>query len=71
MGQQELIVDHGEHRIANQANVPTVLAWGTELNQELRDHNHVGDWVVLTRDVSGRFALTIQKNRPHWAPTGR
>ena len=71
MGQQDLIVDHGEHRIANQANVPTVLAWGTELNQELRDHNHVGNWVVLTRDVNGRFALTIQRNRPHWAPTGR
>ena len=71
MGQQNLTVDHGEHRIANQANVPTVLAWGTELNQELRDHNHVNDWVVLARDVNGRFALTIQRSRPHWAPTGR
>lgn len=64
----DLIIDHGEHRIADQGNVPTVLAWGTELNREMRATNHVGDWVVLTRDVNGRFGLTIQQHRPHWAP---
>lgn len=69
-GQQNLIVDHGEHRIAGQNNIPTVLSWGPELNRELRDVDHVGDWVVLTRDVNGRFALTIQRHRPHWAPRG-
>ena len=63
-----LSVDHAPHRVAGQGNVPTVLSWGPDLGRELRKTNHIGDWVVITRDSAGHFALTIQQTKPHWAP---
>jgi len=67
-GPRVLTVDHAPHRVAGQGNVPTVLSWGRDLGRELQRVNHVGSWVVITRDVNGRFALTIQRSHPAWAP---
>lgn len=67
LGYQNLTVDHGMHRLSNQNNVTAILTWGDELNQEMRDHSHVGHWVVLARDLNNRFYLTVQEHRPHWA----
>jgi hypothetical protein len=61
-------VDHAWHREADQNNVPTVLAWGTEINGILTSTSHIGDWVVIERDANGNYSLKIQQNRPAWAP---
>jgi hypothetical protein len=64
LGSQPLVIDHAPHREAGQNNVPTVLAWGTVLNRLLTSSSHIGDWVVIERDTSGSFSLTIQQTRP-------
>ncbi len=63
LGKMTLTVDHAPHREAGQNNVPSVLAWGP-LNRILTRTSHVGDWVVIDRDASGEFKLTIQSTRP-------
>jgi hypothetical protein len=68
LGTQTLTIDHATYRIAGQGNVATVLAWGRVLMQELTRTDHQGDWVVLSCDTTGHFALTIQEAKPHWAP---
>ena len=67
-GMLTLTVDHAAHRVAGQNNVPTVLAWGTRLNQILRAANYVGDWVIIERGAGGEFLLTIQSAKPSWSP---
>ncbi len=67
-GTLTLTVDHAAHRVAGQNNVPTVLAWGTRLNQALRGANYVGEWVVIEQNTGNGFLLTIQSAKPSWAP---
>lgn len=67
-GPQLLLVDHGEHRIADQNNVPTVLGWGHELAAWLKANPQTGNWVVLERDENGVNWLRIQGDAPDWAP---
>lgn len=59
-----LLVDHAPHRIANQGNVPTVLAWGPALGSKLRGVDYTGWWVVLTRRSDGSFHLEITDVEP-------
>lgn len=61
-------VDHAPHRVADQRNVPTVLGWGPELGRWLRDNDQIGNWVLLEKDLNGRYWLSIQSDRPDWAP---
>lgn len=68
LGTINLVIDHAPHREADQNNVPTVLAWGTILNRTLTGSSHVNDWVIIERDTSGNFKLTIQSGKPSWAP---
>lgn len=68
LGTLTLKVDHALHRVAGQANVPTVLSWGSDLGKELRQHNHTDDWVVIERDARGRFSLKIQATKPPSSP---
>jgi len=68
LGNLNLRVDHAPHRAAGQSNVPTILAWGPQLIRLLTTSNYIGDWVVIVRDVSGKFTLTIQSHMPLWAP---
>lgn len=64
LGIQGLRISHDPKRIAGQANVPTVLHWGT-LGQVLRSTSYVGMYVTLERSVDGKFYLTIEHG-----PTG-
>ena len=59
-----LKVDHALHRISNQKNIPTVLAWGPELEPLLVATSYTGNWVVIERNEQGAFSLTIQSARP-------
>lgn len=63
-----LRVDHAEHREADQNNVCTVLGWGTELGVWLRANSQVDNWVVLERDVDGRYWMSFTDTKPSWAP---
>lgn len=63
-----LQVDHAPHRVADQRNVPTVLGWGPELGRWLRDNDQTGSWVLLEKDLNGHYWLSIQSDRPDWAP---
>jgi len=64
LGTMALRVDHAPHRVADQNNVPTILAWGSGLCSLLRSASYVGDWVVIERRGDGTFALTIQQDQP-------
>ncbi|MDP2233480.1 MAG: phospholipase D family protein [Actinomycetota bacterium] len=59
MGVKNLVVDHAPHRVADQNNVPTVLAWGHDIGRVLVGTSHVGDSVTLEKTVEGTFKLTI------------
>jgi hypothetical protein len=61
-------VEHSTKRSKERHNVPTVLAWGRRLISILGSTSHADDWVVIERDAAGQFKLTIQQNRPTWAP---
>jgi len=62
-GHFDLHVDHAPHRIADQDNIPTVLAWGS-LGEQLRQRDCTGKFIVIERDEVGRFSLTIQDEPP-------
>ena len=64
LGNLTLTIDHAPHRISGQANIPTVLAWGTVLGSRLTAASYVDEWVVIERDMSGAFSLAIQANQP-------
>ncbi|KAA1262302.1 hypothetical protein LF1_48660 [Rubripirellula obstinata] len=64
LGRLELMVDHAPHRIASQANIPTVLAWGPVLGNRLRNNDCVGDWVVIQQTDSGEHLLEITQSEP-------
>ncbi len=68
LGKLPLQIDHAPHREAGQNNVPTVLSWGSDLGERLRMTSYINDWVVIERDTHGDFALTIQTDKPAWAP---
>jgi hypothetical protein len=67
LGTHTLMIDYALHRVANQANVPTVLAWGTELGRELARTSRAGEWVVIERLPGPTYRLTIQPDAPDWA----
>lgn len=64
LGQQVLMVDHGEHRIASQNNTPTILAWGHELIGELTSHSYIGKYVVIEKYEDGSYGLKIADDAP-------
>jgi hypothetical protein len=64
IGEQILMVDHAPHRIAGQANVPTILAWGHLLMKELKAHSYVGNYVVLEKYEDGTFGLEVKDDPP-------
>jgi hypothetical protein len=68
LGKLILTVDHAMHREAEQNNVPTVLAWGSKINLILTSKSHIDDWVLIERGKDGSFKLTIQEEKPNWAP---
>lgn len=63
-----LRVDHAPHRVADQNNVPTVLGWGHEIGQWLRNNDQAGRWAVLEKDLDGHYWLSFQADKPEWAP---
>ena len=67
LGTHTLMIDYALHRVAGQANVSTVLAWGHQLGQLLASKSHAGDWVVIERFAGPRYRLSIEKKRPGWA----
>jgi hypothetical protein len=34
----------------------------------LTSKSHIDDWVLIERDKDGNFKLTIQEEKPNWAP---
>lgn len=64
LGTLKLTIDHAQHRISGQANIPTVLAWGPVLGSRLTVASYVDEWVVIDRDAQGAFSLTIQASQP-------
>ena len=67
-GKKTLLVDHAPHRAAGQHNVVTVLSWGAELGQWLREHSQTGKWVRIELDNRGEYRLRVTEQAPHWAP---
>ena len=65
---QILLVDHAPHRAAGQHNVVTVLSWGPDISQWLREHSQTGRWVTIELDDRGEYWLRIRKQAPRWAP---
>jgi hypothetical protein len=63
-----VLIDHAPHRVAGQGNVPTVIKWGPELGKWLRQNNKTGNWVVLEKDSANKYWLSIQPDKPDWAP---
>lgn len=59
LGDLTLKVDHAPHRVAEQNNVPTVLAWGHDIGRILVGTSHIGATVALDRTAEGIFKLTI------------
>lgn len=68
IGVQTLAIDHAQHREAGQGNVVTVLAWGPQLSRRLRARSYIGNWVTIERRPDGTFGLSIERNKPAWAP---
>ncbi len=64
LGNFVLTIDHAPHRISGQANVPTVLAWGTALGSRLVAASYTDEWVVIERNQQGAFSLIIQAAKP-------
>ena len=64
LGQQVLMIDHGEHRIAGQNNTPTILAWGHELIGELTSRSYIGKYVVLEKYEDASYGLKIADDAP-------
>ena len=64
-----LLVDHAPHRAAGQHNVVTVLSWGTEMAQWLREHSQTGNWVSIEQDDQGEYWLRLMAQAPAWAPS--
>lgn len=58
-GPQELRISHDPARVSGQANVPTVLHWGTILGRGLRADNFIGHYVILERTEENDFRLTV------------
>lgn len=59
LGTHTLLVDYALHRVSDQANVPTVLAWGPELSKTLAETSRIGEWVVISRLPDSTLRLTI------------
>ena len=64
-----LLVDHAPHRAAGQHNVVTVLSWGAETAQRLREHSQTGNWVSIELDDRGEYWMRIREQAPSWAPS--
>jgi hypothetical protein len=69
LGRIALKIDHAQHRGQGpRRNSPTVLAWEPQINAILKASSHIDDWVLLERNENGDFKLTIQREKPSWAP---
>ena len=64
MGTRTLKMHYAPHQEQSQNNYTSVLYWDEALKQELGATSYVGHWVVIERDASGAFSLTIQPTRP-------
>ncbi|MFC9087030.1 phospholipase D family protein [Nocardiopsis dassonvillei] len=60
MGVHLLRISHDPRRVANQANVPTWLHWGT-LSEYLKATNYVGFYITLERLAGNKFNLVISR----------
>lgn len=69
VSKRTLLVDHAPHRAAGQHNVVTVLSWGTETAQWLREHSQTGKWVSIELDNRGEYWLRVRAQAPAWAPS--
>lgn len=67
-GEKTLLIDHALHRAASQHNVVTVLSWGADLSQWLREHSQKGKWVSIELDDRGEYQLRVTEQAPSWAP---
>ncbi|MBI1370342.1 MAG: hypothetical protein GC162_17035 [Planctomycetes bacterium] len=65
---QTLLVEYASHRADHAGEPTTVLKWGPALNQWLRDNNHTEYWIVLEKDINGRYWMSFQSDKPGWAP---
>ena len=63
-GTHNLVLKHDARREAGQNNFTTDLKWGS-LNAVLRQHDAVGEWVVVDHYDDETFAITIQPDEPH------
>lgn len=59
LGTLDLRISHGEHRVADQRNVPTWLHWGPMLGQILRDTDYTGHTLTIERLADGSYRLRI------------
>ena len=59
LGVVDVRISHGEHRVAGQFNIPTVLHWGTDLRQLLRQTDYSGHVVTIERRDDGSYTLSI------------
>lgn len=64
LGRFNIKIDHAEHRIANQSNVPTWLHWGP-LRDYLQVTNYTQSWVIIARRSYHSFVLEISGDAPN------
>lgn len=65
LGIETLRISHDPSRISGQANVPSVLHWGSTLGAMMRGTNFVGQFITIERLADGSFRLAVGP-----APTG-
>jgi PLD-like domain len=63
LGPHELMVDHGEHRIADQGNSPTYLNW-SNLTDVIRQTDFRNWWLEIARLTDGTFRLQLLREEP-------
>jgi HKD family nuclease len=62
-GTHDLVLKHDARRESSQNNFTTDLKWGS-LNPVLREHDAVGEWVIIDKHEDGNYAITIQPDEP-------
>lgn len=72
-GTHELLLKYDAARESDQNNFTTDLKWGS-LGPVLREHDAVGEWVVIDKLADGSFRLDIEPEEPSprlidWAST--
>jgi hypothetical protein len=63
-GSQDLVIVHDPSFESDQENRTTLLRWGQELNEHLRNNDHSRDYVTIERFSDGSYRLAISPNEP-------